>query len=386
MGAKHPSFAPMDERPHEPIPPLAALLRAEVAATGGALPFDRFMEAALYEPGVGYYSQPGRARVGRGGDFVTSVSVGRCFGLLLARHFAPSLESMAKATGGELAVVESGPESGDLACDLMEELRAVLPAEVGQRLRYVGVEPDAGKRGQLEARLERDVGGGARAVGALRDLAGLRGVFVANEVLDAMPVKRFRLAGERWLEVGVAPEGGGFREVERAVDDPVAAAVAAALPLGLGDGFTVEWAPGLEPWFGDLAAAFEVLRACVIDYGLPSSAAFLDPGRRRGTLRAYRSQHLLEDPFAVPPGEADLTAHVDFERAAAAAEAAGLGVAGLTEQGRFLTAAARPWLLEIEARRGAPDPATAKLLRQFTSLAHPGAMGATFYVLELSKG
>lgn len=355
---------------------LADAILAAVAEAGGALPFDQFMAMALYQPGLGYYARPDRLRVGRGGDFITSVSVGRCFGMLLARHLAPRLEAMAEGGGGELTVAEAGAEGGELAVDLMAELGEILPAEVSGRLTYVGVEPFPAKRAPLERALREGGAGRSRVVAGWGELSGARGCLVANELLDALPVKRFRACGGAWRELCVGERDGGLAEVDRATDDP-------PLSPSPADGHTLELCPGLGPWFSEVAGAFDELHACVIDYGLAHSAEFLDPGRRDGTLRAYR-EHKLVDPLSAP-GETDLTAHVDFERAGAAARAAGLEVFGLTDQHRFLVGAARPWLLEIERCGTAPDAETAKLLRQFQSLSHPAAMGMAFKVLEVGK-
>ena len=173
-------------------------------------------------------------------------------------------------------------------------------------------------------------------------------------------------------------------EVTRPIAGRTLAACAGAWPDDLDEGFTVEFNPGLRSWFVEIAGAFEEMYACLIDYGLERSAEFFDPGRRDGTLRAYRGHQLVGDPLSAP-GQTDLTSHVDFEQVARAAEESGLEVTRLTDQHRFLTHAARRWLLEVESRGVAPDAATAKLLRQFQSLSHPGAMGMAFRVLELRK-
>jgi len=351
-------------------------LDAAAVASGGTLGFDRFMEMALYDSRFGYYTRR-RQRVGRDGDFVTSVSVGRCFGMLLARHLAPVLERMAEAGGGELLVVEPGAEGGELAVDVMRELEAVLEERVWRRVRYVAVEPFAAKRGELRCRLAEV--GAAEVVADWGELGGgARGVLIANEVLDAMPVRRFRFVKRCWWELGVEVVDGRCREVRRALAD----GEGVGLPEGLSEGFTVERNEGLARWFAEIGAAFESVYGLFIDYGLERTAMFYDPGRAAGTLRAYRHHRLLEDVLAAP-GETDLTAHVDFERAATAARAAGFEVCPLADQHRFLVNAARPWLLEIEARGGPPDAATAKLLRQFQSLSHPAAMGTSFKVMSM---
>ena len=346
---------------------------------GGALRFDTFMELALYHPAFGYYTRTDRQRVGRGGDFITSVSIGRCFGMLLARYLAPKLTAMAAAGEGELLVAEPGAEGGQLAGDVMGELGERLPTEVFERVKYVAVEPFEAKRDALEAALRDGGVGRFQIVSGWGELSGSRGVLIANEVLDAMPLRRLRWRRTEWRELGVGERDGALLEVELgAVEAPEGA------PAELGEGFTVERCVGIADWFGEIAGAFDELHACVIDYGLERSADFFDPGRCEGTLRAYRDHQLVDDPLSAP-GMTDLTAHVDFEAAANGAADAGLEVVALTDQHRFLVAAAREWLLEIEQRGTAPDAETAKLIRQFQSLSHPAAMGMAFKVLELAK-
>jgi SAM-dependent MidA family methyltransferase len=111
------------------------------------------MELALYHPEEGYYARE-RHRVGRGGDFVTSVSVGRCFGMLLARHLAPGLQKLAETSGGVI-VAEPGAEGGELAGDVMGELAGQLPSDAFAMLQYVVVEPVPAKRDSLAERLRQ---------------------------------------------------------------------------------------------------------------------------------------------------------------------------------------------------------------------------------------
>jgi SAM-dependent MidA family methyltransferase len=203
---------------------------------------------------------------------------------------------------------------------------------------------------------------------------------IGNEVLDAMPVKRLRFREGEWRELGVGAEDGHLREVEL-TDLP---SDLDGLPDRAAEGFTIERCLKFDSWFAEIAAAFDDLHACIIDYGLETGAEFFDPGRREGTLRAYQDHQLVDDPL-VEPGSVDLTTHVDFEMATSAAKQAGLSQIALTDQHRFLVAAARDWLLEIEQSGTAPDPATAKLLRQFQSLSHPAAMGMVFKVMEFGK-
>ncbi len=365
-------------------PRFLELVCSEIKAAGGALPFDRYMELALYHPQFGYYTHPGK-RIGKDGDFITSVSTGRCFGMLLARHLATPIRRLA-VSGGDLLLVEPGAESGDLAVDMMNELARVLPEDIYNRLCYVACEPILSKKKSLMERFEGVGGGRFRVISGWQELTASRGVLIANEFLDAMPVKRLRWRNGTWLELCVGNGGEGeneFNEIEQLIEEQELKSVIDSLPVTLEDGFTIEVNMGLERWFDDLSRAFEMLYCCLIDYGLSVDEVF-DPVRKTGTLRGY-VRHRMCDSLLAAPGITDLTAHVNFERVRVTAQSAGFEAISFTDQHRLLVNAAKSWLLEIEAD-GLPDAETVKLLQQFKSLSHPAMMGAVFKVLEMSKG
>ncbi|HSN00658.1 MAG TPA: SAM-dependent methyltransferase, partial [Rudaea sp.] len=166
---------------------VAALIRGEIEAAGGALDFSRYMELALYAPGLGYYSA-GAAKFGAAGDFITAPEFGFVFARCLARALAPTL----RETRGD--ILELGPGSGALAAELLAELERLnaLPA------RYLLLERSADLRERQRERI-------LRHCPHLRDRcawldappsAPWRGALVANEVLDALPVRRFVVRDE----------------------------------------------------------------------------------------------------------------------------------------------------------------------------------------------
>jgi hypothetical protein len=166
-----------------------------------ALPFDEFMELALYHPNYGYYTSD-RKRVGTDGDFITSVSVGQCFGMVLAHHFAPFIESLASSSD-EVVIVELGAEEGDLAKDMMDALSDLVSDSVFERLRYVAVEPFPPKRVALRSNFIRDGLDEFEIISGFNELSVKNCILIANEVLDAIPVKRIRWNGREWDEVCV---------------------------------------------------------------------------------------------------------------------------------------------------------------------------------------
>ena len=299
--------------------PLEAHIRRAIVENGGWLPFDRFMAMALYEPGLGYYSNA-RVKLGRlpadGSDFVTAPELSPLFGHTLAAQVAQALQ--ASDTG---SVFEFGAGSGALAEQLLDALAALGHAAV----HYTIVELSAELRARQAVRLARF---GSRVGWADSWPQAMRGVVVGNEVLDAMPVQLLYFDGDAWHERGVAWHAGGFTYADR--------------PSGLRPphdgpfvpGTVTEIHPQAEAFIGSLATHLAHGAAFFIDYGFPE-AEYYHPQRHGGTLMCHRAHLADTDPLA-DVGEKDITAHVNFTGIALAAQNAGLEVIGYTSQGRFL--------------------------------------------------
>jgi len=371
---------PVRASPAPSNPGLEEVLRADIRATGGrGLPFAAFMERALYHPTLGYYAG-GRARVGRSGDFITSASVGECFGMLLAHHVAEAMDLA--GTDGGFVIVEQGANDGSLARDILGHLRRRLTPERFARVSYAIVEPFPRLRERQREKLDGEFGGQVRHFSGLGEVAGHfgRGILLCNELLDAFPVHRVAFEGGAWREIHVIEQGGGWAEALGPVSDP---RLEPALEnLRVADGYRTEVCLALGDWVAEAAGVFASGFVTVIDYGLVEEA-YYSPGRGDGTLRGYRNHRLVDDVYA-GIGETDLTAHVNFTRLARAARSVGLEVLGFADQGRFLIGQGEAWLREIEAA-GPPEGVTAVLLRQFQTLTHPGMMGRAFQVLTLGK-
>lgn len=357
MSGQRPPLYPEGEG--EAIPVLRAALCEEIA-TGGPVSFARFMNVALYAPDGGYYSAPGRM-IGREGDFFTSVSAGPVFGELLARHVA------AVAPAGDFHIVELGAHHGTLARDILETLGRDFP-ETAARARYTIVEPLASLRAvQKETLKPWQVGFHER----IHELSAGDGILIANELIDALPCHVLESDGMGWLEMGVGLDGGGRFRWETLGP---AGALAEGLPMRAA-GYRTEVRPGFQDFLEPLARC--VSRMLFIDYGFEREE-LLDPARSEGTLRTYRKHQAGDDPL-VDPGKRDITAHVDFTALREAVERLGGDVVRFENQSRFLTALARPCLLEKEGRT---DEATRKWVRNFQTLTHPAQLGARFHVIE----
>jgi SAM-dependent MidA family methyltransferase len=349
-------------------------VRDAIATHGGWLAFDDYLRIVLYAPGLGYYSA-GSVKFGRGGDFVTAPELSGLFGRCVARQCAQILQ----LTGGD--VLELGAGTGALAVSVLQGLYKLqaLPQH------YYILEVSA----DLRARQERRFASLPQALRArLRWLDALpatpiAGVMLANEVADALPFKRFTVTADAPLEGGVAlsPEG-ALIEAERPADALLAAEVAllgASLSAPLPPGYRSELCPILRPWIAALGACLSRGAALLIDYGL-GRREYYHPQRGQGTLRCHFRHRAHEDALLYP-GLQDITAWVDFTRAAEAAVEAQLEVGGYCTQAAFLLANGIE--SDLAASAGAEQ---ARLASEARLLLLPGEMGESFKVMALTRG
>lgn len=364
-----------------PLPPeaqahserLQALIRDEIEHAGGRIGFDRFMELALYAPGLGYYSA-GSYKFGEAGDFVTAPELSALFSRCLAGQCAEVLRGI----GGD--ILEFGAGSGVMAADVLAELERleVLPEH------YYILELSA----ELRQRQQQSL---AQRVPHLADRAvwldalpegGFRGVVLANEVLDAMPVHRFVIAHGEPRELCVVWNGQRFVLDEAAPD----AALFDRLrhlqrEYGLHDGYRSEINLRAGEWVHSLGGFLQQGVALLIDYGFPQRE-FYHPQRDEGTLMCHY-RHRAHDDALILLGLQDITAHVDFTAVAEAALAAGLSVRGYTSQANFLLANG---LTELLAQTEGDTREQLALSAQVKRLTMPGEMGEMFKVMALARG
>ncbi len=351
---------------------LAEHIRAEIAAAGGLLPFDRFMDLALYAPGLGYYVA-GAVKLGRDGDFVTAPEISPLFGRCLATQCAEVLDRIG---GGNL--LELGAGTGTLAVEVLQALEQAntLP----ERYLILEPSPDLQERQRTLIR-ERIPHLEERCAWLTRLPSKLRGGVLANEVLDAMPVHRFRIRNDGGIdEIYVAERAGALVEVAAAVRSPgLADAVAALQAEGFAQapGYTSEINLRLPHWLKALSLALEKGLILLVDYGYPRPA-YYQPDRTMGTLMCHLRHRAHGDPYT-QIGLQDITAHVDFTAVAEAGVAAGLDLAGFTTQANFLIGCGIDRLLSESNAPFELTPGAKQLLL-------PTAMGERFKVLGLTTG
>jgi len=375
-----------------------AHLLAGLQAAGGRWSFAAFMAEALYAPGLGYYAA-GARKFGASGDFITAPEISPLFGDCLARQVAEVFANLRAVPGPPLTLVEYGAGSGALAVQVLQSLAALgeLPdtyaiVEVSAELRERQAAAIASLPPTLAARVCWWPG---HAPGPWR------GVLLANEVLDALPVERLRhgvngleqrfvVAGEAGLALAWQPAvpalQAWFTDVAKDLPLPL------SLSLPLGTEFEACLAAG--PWVQDALAQLAAGVALYIDYGLPRAQLY-SPARPRGTFSAF-CRHRQHEDALWHPGLQDLTAWVDFTGVAEAGFAAGACVAGFTTQAQFLVNAgldtayaARLASLEAGER---DEQNTAMRALRLAALAQgaqrlvmPQEMGERFKVLSLAK-
>ncbi len=351
---------------------LAEHIANAILGEGDWIPFSRFMELALYAPGLGYYAA-GARKFGVEGDFVTAPEISPVF----AKCLAMQADQVLKAVGGE--ILELGPGSGALAADLFGELKAVGAAPERYLLLEVSAELRERQRAKLAERFPEDFG---RFVWLDRLPERIRGFVIANEVLDVVPFALVRRTAEGLLERGVVLTGAGFAWDDQPMPDgELKHRALAVFPPGDYE-YLSEVGLAAEALVRTVARALEAGVALFIDYGFPERE-YYHPQRSMGTLRCHYRHRYHGDPFFLP-GLQDITAHVDFTAMARAGEQGGAEVFGFTTQAYFLISCG----LAVLVSEGDPNMTLSRL--KATSAVHrlinPSEMGELFKVLGLGRG
>lgn len=353
---------------------LCETLRQTLADAGGWIPFSRYMELALYAPGLGYYSG-GARKFGPGGDFITAPELTPLFGQALAVQVAQILRGSADQ------VIEVGAGTGLLAADLLLELERLdcLPAS------YRILELSGELRERQQATLAEKA---AHLFGRVSWLdrfpERFSGAIVANEVLDVMPLHVVVSRPDGLFERGVALDGQGcLRWADSAATGVVAeAAFRLDLPVPVEGEYVTEINLAAGAWMADWADRLERGAMLLIDYGYPRAEYYL-PSRASGTLLCYYRHNAHADPF-LWPGLNDITAFVDFTSIAEAAHDSGLDVLGYTSQASFLFNCGI--LSALERRRPAEGADYIRAARAVQRLTTPQEMGELFKVLAVGRG
>jgi SAM-dependent MidA family methyltransferase len=327
-------------------------LRDEIARSQGWISFARYMEIVLYDPRLGYYTG-GARKFGASGDFVTAPELGSLFGRTLARQL--------KALDG--AVMEFGAGSGALADSLL--------AHADLEYCIVETSPD------LKARQQAKLGRRVRWLERLPER--IRGVVIANEVLDAMPVHALA-----WRDEGIMERGVSVLEDRLAWRDRPAAGelLQQAKDLSVSPPYESEIGLVARAWMRELAGRLDEGVIFIIDYGFPRHE-YYHPQRATGTLMCHYRHRAHADPFA-HPGDEDISAHVDFTAIAEAASEAGLEILGYATQAQFLINCG---ITDVLGEANVENALHyAPLAAEAQKLLSPAEMGELFKVLAVGRG
>lgn len=354
---------------------LIELISRDIAAhpcpniEGGWISFARYMELALYAPGLGYYTA-GAHKFGEAGDFITAPELSPLFGRTLARQVS---EIMAAS---QSAILELGAGSGKLAVDMLAALE-----QLGQLPdRYSILEISADLRERQQALLRVRLPHLLERVDWLDTLPEtFSGAIVANEVLDALPVHLVHWRDSALNERGVTVENGRFIWQECNLDAPEL--LQAAQQISVPDGYVSEICLAARGLLNSLAQCLAQGAILFIDYGF-GAREFYHPQRSSGTLMCHYRHHAHAEPFFLP-GLQDITAHVNFTDIAECGIDAGLTLSGYTNQAFFLINCGITELLQET------DPEKLRdylpLSGQVQKLTNPAEMGELFKVMALSK-
>jgi SAM-dependent MidA family methyltransferase len=337
----------------------------------GPMPFSRYMEMALYQPGLGYYSA-GLHKLGEKGDFITSPELGSLFAACMARQIEQVAEHL-----GKYDILEIGAGSGRLAADILQ-----LIDEPFQPRRYLILERSADLR---KVQREHLAATAPRWLDRVEWLdqppeEAWQGVILANEVIDALAVERFRATESGVEQICVVETGETFGWSSRPAPEKLATAFR-NLGIELRVGYQSELNLHLPGWLSAVTRSMHRGLALFVDYGYPRREYYLHE-RNDGTLICHY-RHRAHDDVFFWPGLQDITAFVDFTALAEAADLSGLHVEGYTSQVMFLLGCGLEQVLASQLELSGDGGMS--LNAQTRQLTMPGMMGERFQVMALGR-
>ncbi|HEX2768998.1 MAG TPA: SAM-dependent methyltransferase [Geobacteraceae bacterium] len=349
----------------------------------GRITFADYMRACLYEPGLGYYTSPGR-KVGAAGDFYTSINVHRLFGRLIAREIGRMWETMGAPPQFDIAEVGAG--NGRLARDILDTIAEINSPLYGSlTYRLIEAEPSLHE-------IQRDMlgsHGGKAAWNAPADMGNGRlsfsGCLLSNELIDSFPVHLVEMTRGGLMEIYVTAAGDAFAETLDLPSTPELEEYLKHLGIELFAGQRAEINLEATRWLADVARSLARGFVMTIDYGYPAAELYA-PLRKNGTLLCYYRHRVEENPY-IRVGRQDMTAHVDFTTLISKGEELGLANVWFGEQYRFLMGAGMmEEMMTLEARAGSKEERLKNRLVLKKLILPDGGMGDTFKILIQAKG
>ena len=354
-------------------PPLEQSIRHTIELHG-PLPFEIFLQLALYHPQLGYYARTTH-QVGKMGDFYTSVSVGPLFGTLLATRFLTWWQE--NGCPSPWRILELGAHDGKLAADILTTLREISPT-AWTALEYAISEPLPHLH-TAQSTLLTTLAKTLNLAPSLSAIATtpLPGIAFGNEILDALPFHLIELSSGKWQQLHVTTASTpDTLSLTSLPPSPALASQLTALPTTLPQPYRTELRTSFPPLLSAISACLTDGLLLFVDYGF-AAPEYYHPQRTTGTLRTFSHHTAAEDPLATP-GEIDITAHVDFTALAHAAAPLGYLPTTFSTQGTYLTHLAQPLLL-AGTLHSQPH------IAQFQTLTHPAHLGMKFHAIEFQK-
>lgn len=356
---------------------LKAFLHTKIQSAN-KIPFSNYMQECLYNPEGGYYSQKVK-KVGKEGDFFTSVSVGKVFGEILAYRLHDYWKSL--GCPQLFTILELGANDGQLAVDILSMLNILEP---GNTFQYQIVEPLERRRKEQQELFNQKSISNVTICKSIEEISSFSGVFLSNELVDAFPVEMIRKSSNGWEKMYIVGEEenliSSWESIELEDEDEELHSFIARLPEDLPIHYRTEFRPGLNSFFKTISEKLLCGMILLIDYGFPHSHYYL-PSRMEGTLQTYHKHQATNDPLALP-GEQDITAHVDFTHLTKVIMQQGFELQDFVSQQRYLTLRGTKWLTKLEETYSSESAAE---IRQFQTLTMPAMMGQKFQVLEMIK-
>ena len=358
---------------HQRLYALTEHILGLMQANGGAISFHDWMQAALYEPKLGYYES--EKIFGKQGDFTTAAAMGSWLSLAFADSIYQSWKALNEPK--DWTLIEQGGGNGDLICDVLDALKShgIQPTQV------FAVETSAQLR-QRQANNCKNRGFDVHVVDTLSDIPKVEvAMMYSNELPDAFPIQSFTYQNKQMIERGVDWDGQKFTWVDlEGLELPISAQVQTPWP----EGYIGEYNPHLTSWQQDISNIFGRGVLLTIDYGY-TKTEYYRPQRIEGTLMGHYQHQVVEDVLKLSPGVCDITAHVDFSALKKAGKSAGLTSVAYTTQGAWL-AQSKSVHQHIQKLAANPSVDNIAQITNAKRLMLPTGMGESFKLLIQSKG
>lgn len=349
---------------------------ADTIRKDGPITFARFMQAALYEPGLGYYASGG-SRIGIEGDFYTSSHLSAAFGSMLGVQMEELWGFMGRP--GEFTVLEAGAGAGHAAKDMLDYLR---DKEIFGSLGYMVIEPFPHAR-ESQKKLLRDYEEKLSWRSSLREIepGSVTGCVLTNELLDALPVHLVVMEDELKEIFVTLHDKGRFMETSGPPSTPGLEEYFEGFDITLPEGYRTEVCLGAKEWLRDAASVLSGGFVITVDYGY-DAWDYYGEDRSSGTLLCYHKHQSSGDPLT-DVGEKDISVHVNFSALKRWGEEFGLKGLGFCPQSQYLVSLGLDRFIE-EKYAGTEDYPFE--VAKIKGLIMPGTMGETHKVLLQYKG